>query len=162
MRQLGSQVPPRCTWDLYPVAASFNFPRSMIQISIQVCRKPCTPFAPIATLSIEPFDTFECLLCHASRIVHQSSAATPLLQNGASEQYCSPASRMADQSSTVAPPPEWRIRVVLQPRLQNTAVEQCCSPASRILHRRAVQCCSPASRILHRRLVQCCSPSSRI
>ena len=24
-------MPPRCTWDLYPVAASFNFPRSMIQ-----------------------------------------------------------------------------------------------------------------------------------
>ena len=25
---------PQCTWNLYPVAASFNFPRSMIQIEI--------------------------------------------------------------------------------------------------------------------------------
>ena len=30
-------MPPRCTWDLYPVAASFNFPRSMIQEVVSVC-----------------------------------------------------------------------------------------------------------------------------
>ena len=39
MRQLGSQVLLQCTWDLYSLAASFNFPRSMIQA--QTCAAPC-------------------------------------------------------------------------------------------------------------------------
>ena len=52
MKQLGSQVPPWCAWDLYFVVASFNFPPSMIQIVVDsVCN-----LTIIIMLNSDPFE----------------------------------------------------------------------------------------------------------